>query len=228
MTPAPIHIPSVLLLLAAAVAPVSPATAQARASVLVLRHANVIDGLSPRPIQDATVVVRDGRIESVSVGSVKTPDGATVFDLRGGWLLPGLVDAHTHLRDLETARAVLATGVTTARSLGADRLTDIGIRELNHAGVANLPDVVAAGYQIRRTLNETFFLDFPQLSDLMTGVRGPEAVRRIVRAQAQRGVNVIKVMATERTALPQTDPLRRVFTGIRIARRVRWIHAVSQ
>lgn len=212
MTPGSILALRLVLLLATVVAPVSAAAAQAQPNVLVLTHANVIDGLSPRPIHDATVVVRDGRIESVTVGSVKTPDGATVFDLKGRWLLPGLVDAHTHLGDLKTARAVLATGVTTARSLGTDRLTDVGIRELNHAGVVDLPDVVAAGYHIRRTVNETFFLDFPQLNDLMTGIRGPEAVRRIVRALAQRGVNVIKMMATERTALPQTDPLRRVFT----------------
>ena len=212
MTPGSLLALRLVLLLATVVAPVSAAAAQAQPNVLVLTHANVIDGISPRPIHDATVAVRDGRIESVTVGSVTTPDGATVFDLKGRWLLPGLIDAHTHLGDLKTARAVLATGVTTARSLGTDRLTDVGIRELNHAGVIDLPDVVAAGYQIRRTVNETFFLDFPQLNDLMTGIRGPEAVRRIVRALAQRGVNVIKMMATERTALPQTDPLRRVFT----------------
>lgn len=89
------------LLLAAAAAPVSAVSAQAQPTTLVLTRANVIDGISPQPIRDATVVVRDGKIESVTVGSVKTPDGATVFDLKGRWLLPGLVDAHVHLGDLK-------------------------------------------------------------------------------------------------------------------------------
>ena len=52
-----------------------------------------------------TVVIRDGRLESVSWRSPCPGRDATVIDLQNRWLLPGLIDAHVHLRDLgECAR----------------------------------------------------------------------------------------------------------------------------
>lgn len=191
--------------------------AQATPTRLVIMNATLIDGLSPQPVHGATVVVRDGKIESVLSGPVEIPAGATVLDLKGRWLLPGLIDAHVHFSDLGAARAALALGVTTARSLGAERFTDVGIRDLNHEGVADLPDVVASGYQVTSQVGDPFLLDFPKMSDLAGGVKGTEAVRRVVRALARRGVNVIKVLATERHGLPQTDPRRRMFTDEELA-----------
>ena len=93
-----------------------------------------------------------------------------------------------------------------------NHFADMGIRDLNHAGVVDMPDIVAAGYHVRPHPAEEFFLDFPRLADLMPGVQGPDNVRRMVQAQAERGVNVIKIMATERAGLPDTDPRKRVFT----------------
>lgn len=208
---------TLLLLLLNAAYRVPAPRAQATPARLVIRNATLIDGLSPRPVQGATVVVRGGMIESVSSGPVETPAGATVLDLEGRWLLPGLIDAHVHFVDPGAARTALASGVTTARSLGAERFTDVGIRELNQEGVAELPDVVASGYQLTSQLGDAFFLDFPKMSDLARGVNGTEAVRRMVRAMAGRGVNVIKVLATERHGLPQTDPRRRMFTDEELA-----------
>ncbi|MBK6798628.1 MAG: amidohydrolase family protein [Acidobacteria bacterium] len=51
----------------------------------------------------------------------------------------------------------------------------------------------------------------------MGGVRGETAVRRVVRAQIDRGVDVIKINATERAGLPDTDPRQRTFTDEEIA-----------
>lgn len=182
------------------------------APVFVFTHANVIDGISKEPSRDATVIVRDGRIESLGPAGSAIPAGATVFDLQGCWLLPGYIDAHAHIPDMVAARRALLSGTTTARDLGVNHFADIGIRDLNHVGVVDLPDVVAAGYHVRPHPAEEFFLDFPSLHDLMPGVQGPENVRRMVRALAERGVNVIKIMATERAGLPDTDPRKRVFT----------------
>ena len=204
----------ILLLLLPGVFPFSASQAQSvpKPTVLVIKHATLIDGLSPQPIYNATIIVSEGKIASVSTGSVKIPAGATVIDLKGRWLLPGLIDAHAHLRELSSARIALASGVTTVRSLGVERFTDVGIRELYREGVADLPDIVAAGYPITTKPNETFFLDFPKLNDLMPSVKGTESVRRMVRAMAGRGVNVIKIMATERSGLPQADPRKRMFS----------------
>jgi imidazolonepropionase-like amidohydrolase len=57
----------------------------------------------------------------------------------------------------------------------------------------------------------------PKMKDLMNGVNGPDSVRRLVRAMIERGVNVIKIMATERAGLPDTDPRKRVFTDDELA-----------
>lgn len=187
-------------------------------SAFVIIHANVIDGVSDQPLRDATVFVRDGKIEDVVAGSTSVPAGATVIDLKGRWLLPGFQDAHVHIRDLAAARLALASGVTTARSMGVNHFADIGIRELNHAGVTDLPDIVASGYHVRPRPAEEIFLDMPKLKDLMgKPVTGVESARRIVRAQIERGVGVIKVMATERAGLPDTDPRKRVFTDEELA-----------
>src|SRR5258707_902 len=131
----------------------STADAQNSATVLVLVHANLIDGVSPDVLHDATVVVRDGRIESVG-GNVSAPTGAQVVDIKGRWLLPGFVDAHVHLRDLAAARHAVQSGATTVRALGSSYFADVGIRELHRAGLTDIPEVVAAGYQIRPDLSQ--------------------------------------------------------------------------
>jgi imidazolonepropionase-like amidohydrolase len=193
------------------------AQSQSKTALLVITHANLIDGVSAQPLHDAMVIVRDGRIERVVSSPAEIPAGATVVDLKGRWLLPGFVDAHVHLADLRAARAALASGTTTARSLGVNHFVDVGLRELNHAGVADLPDVIASGYHVRPRPAEELFLNFPKMSDLMPGVSGPENVRRMVRALIDRGVDVIKIMATERAGLPDTDPRKRVFTEEELA-----------
>lgn len=192
-------------------------SAQSPPPAIVITHATVIDGVAAEPLRDASVVIRDGKIERIVAGNVAVPAGATVLDLKGRWLLPGFIDAHAHVRDLSSARAVLASGVTTVRSLGVDHFTDIGIRELNRAGIADLPDVLAAGYHVRPRASEALFLDLPQLADLMPGVTGPQNVRRMVRTLIERGADVIKIMATERAGLPETDPRKRVYSDEELA-----------
>jgi imidazolonepropionase-like amidohydrolase len=184
---------------------------------LAIVHANVIDGISNAPLLDATVVVVSGHIQSIGRNSDASSGGAQVLDLKGKWLLPGFVDAHAHIGDLASARRALRSGTTTARDMGVNHFADIGLRDLNHAGVIDVPDIVAAGYHVRPHPADEFFLDFPQLADLMSGVRGSENVRRMVRAMASRGVNVIKVMATQRAGLPETDPRLREFNDEELA-----------
>src|SRR5437870_474003 len=125
----------------------TPHESQTRSAMLAITHANVIDGISNQPLRDVTVVVRDGKIQSI--GPTSPAADMPVLDLKGRWLLPGFVDAHAHIADLRAARTALASGTTTLRCLGVNHFVDIGIRDLNHAGVADLPDIVAAGYHVR-------------------------------------------------------------------------------
>lgn len=194
------------------------ATLQAQtagANSLVLEHANVIDGVSNAPILDATVVVANGRIQSV--GQSAAAAQGKVIDLKGHWLLPGFVDAHTHVGDLASARRALLSGATTIGEAGVNHFADIGLRELHKKGMVDVPNVVAAGYHVRTHPADEYFLDFPQDSDLMAGVHGAEAVRRMVDRMASRGVDRIKVMATERAGLPDTDPRIRIFSDEELA-----------
>ena len=183
---------------------------------LVIEHANVIDGISNAPMMDATVVVVNGHIQSIGQSSGAAAPGNAI-NLHGHWLLPGFVDAHTHVGNLADARRALLSGATTIGEAGVNHFADVGMRELNHEGVADVPDVIAAGYHIRTHPADDYFIDFPQDADLMGGVHGTEAVRRMVDRMASRGVDRIKVMATERAGLPDTDPRIRIFNDEELA-----------
>ncbi|HEY4320235.1 MAG TPA: amidohydrolase family protein [Gemmatimonadales bacterium] len=85
-----------------------------------LSGATVIDVVSGRSIADGVVLVRDGHVEAVgSADEIEIPRGATITDLRGHWIIPGLIDAHTHLQPWGLGVA-LRYGVTAVRDL-ADR-----------------------------------------------------------------------------------------------------------
>src|SRR5688572_16732413 len=141
--------------------------------------------------------MRGGTIESVSsttpggfgaTGSGAAPAGMRVVDLRGRYVVPGLIDAHVHIGSLAQMRAALESGVTTVRSAGVSHFVDVGLRELVKKGFVAGPDVVAAGYHVRPEVAPEMFIDFPELGDLMGGVAGAEALRRAVRANLSRGV----------------------------------------
>ena len=99
---------------------------------LVLEHATVIDGSGAPALPDRTVVIRGERIEAVfASGSRPLPRDARVEDLRGRYLIPGLIDAHVHLSGAQSGmtgyrlllRSLLRGGVTSIRDMaGDDRL----------------------------------------------------------------------------------------------------------
>jgi len=177
---------------------------------LALVNAQVVDVRAGR-VTPATVVLRDGRIESVGPGG--PPAGTKTLDLRGRHLVPGLVDAHTHIASLDAAKRALESGVTTVRSSGVSHFTDVGLRELVRQGAVPGPDMLASGYHVRPRLAEGAFLGDPSLASLLAGgLRTPDDVRRAVRANLTRGVDWIKVLATERAGLPDTDPRKQALT----------------
>ncbi len=177
---------------------------------LAIVHANVVDVRNGSVMPDATIVVRDGRI--ASVGSGAAPSGLRIVDARGLHVLPGLIDAHTHIANLRAARAALESGVTTVRSSGVAAWVDVGLRQLVRSGAVAGPDVVASGYHVRPQIAEEAFLTEPSLSPLMKGVNTPADIRQVVRANLARGVDFIKVLATERAGTADTDPRKQVYT----------------
>ena len=179
---------------------------------LVLINANVVDVTDGSVTADATVVVSDGLIQSVDASGGAPAEGPRVVDLGGRYLVPGLMDAHVHVGSEQDAHRALLTGVTTMRSMGASHYADVGMRELQEAGYAATPEIVAAGYHVRPQMAEGFFQDHPELGALDGGgVRGVDPVRRVTRAVLSRDVDFIKTNATERAGLPNTDPRKQLY-----------------
>jgi imidazolonepropionase-like amidohydrolase len=211
-------LPRTLLVICAVLTLSFISTAQ-NASVIVFEHANIIDGVSSEPLRDVVVIVRDGRIESVGAKEKDIPALAEHFDLSNRWLLPGLIDAHVHPFSLEGAQNMLKAGVTTGRSMLTVHYIDVGLRELHRRGDVDIPDILAAGYPIVPVPSQFqpditgMFLDMPQLDDLRTNTDiRVDGVRRLVRANLDHHVDVIKVFATDRAGIPTSDPRKRLLS----------------
>jgi imidazolonepropionase-like amidohydrolase len=119
------------------------------------------DGDDGAVLQDAVLIVRDGRIEEVLTG--EAPQAAEAVDLAGSWIVPGFIDAHAHVwgdwaadevtdtsQKLRDELALYARyGVTTVNSLGDEPVEAMAIRDaqnnasLDHARVYLAGDVVA-------------------------------------------------------------------------------------
>jgi len=181
---------------------------------LILEHVNVINPLNDAPLLDQTIILNDGKIQSISSAPATMPGER--MDLRGAWALPGLIDAHVHVMNIAAARHMLSLGVTTGRSMFTWNYVDVGLRALHRRGDADIPTILAAGYPVVADLvrfkpdMSAIFLDHPPLDDLRGLDRiGPDGARRIVRANAERRVDWIKVFANERAGIPETDPSTR-------------------
>jgi len=179
---------------------------------LVIVNASVVDVDDGAIRRDVTVRIRDGRIASIGPGDGEAP-GGSVIDLHGMYLAPGLIDAHVHVGSTEQARRALQSGVTTVRSAGVSHYVDVGMRELQRRGVLEIPEVRATGYHVRPDPAPGLFLDHPDLAPFMEGgIRGPEAIRAMARAMLDRGVDFLKVNATERAGVPSMDPRRQLYS----------------
>jgi imidazolonepropionase-like amidohydrolase len=196
-------------LLLAALPVVAPA-AQEPVRPVVLLHANVVDGVSDQPLRDVTVVLSGGRITAIGANAARPAD-ATVIDLHGRWVLPGLIDAHTHISSLSAAKRALESGVTTVRSASTSNFQDVSIREMVKAGKIAGPDMLAAGVFISPDLGESILAD-PRLAPLANGVNTPAELALVVDINAAHGVDVIKTRGTERAGLPNTDPRKQSYT----------------
>jgi enamidase len=117
------------------------------APILVLTHARVIDGTGAAPLDNQTLVIRNGNIAAIGqTGTLSHPEGSTVLDLTGKTVIPGLVMMHEHTYyptgpgvygqlGESFVRLYLAGGVTTMRTAGnANGVMDIELKRQIDAG----------------------------------------------------------------------------------------------
>lgn len=182
---------------------------------LAIVNANVIDVRTGRVLPNATVISRDGKI--VSVGNDAAPAGAEVIDLEGGYLLPGFMDGHGHVANLDAARRAVESGVTTLKSAGVAFYADVAIREMAKQGYIAGPDVLAAGVFVSPTPALDSLLADPRLFRFITRrVDTPEEIQHLVRVNLDHGVDWIKTRTSERAGGPTTDPRELVYTEAQV------------
>ena len=196
-----------LALLATRIAAQSVPTPSGR---VVLLHANVIDATGAQPLRNVTIVLDAGRI--TSIGTATTPGvAADTIDLAGRWVVPGMIDAHTHINSAAGMKRALESGVTTVRSASTPHFEDVGLRALVRAGALAGPEMLAAGVFVTPNLGETILAD-PRLAQFAGGVTTSAQLAALVNINVDRGADWIKTRGTERAGLADQDPRKQVYS----------------
>lgn len=172
------------------------------APVVALEHVRVIDGTGASPADDQTIILEGGRIRALgSSGNTSTPAGATVLDLAGYTVIPGLVGMHDHMfyPSPRTGRGVppvytelaysgprlyLAGGVTSLRTTGSiEPYTDLALKKLIDSGVEPGPKIHVTGPYLEGPGAYT-----PNMHELA----GPDDARKTVEYWAGEGATSFK------------------------------------
>jgi imidazolonepropionase-like amidohydrolase len=194
--------------------------------VVAIRAARLIDGTGAAPVRGAIIIVTNNRISAVGeASSVRIPAGAKVVDLGDVTLMPGFIDAHTHLigrvlgdpegdmssvKDYDAfgailgvnhARSTLMAGFTTVRNVGASGpFSDMALRKAINDGWIPGPRMITAGHSLGITGGHCDNNGFrPGLLErsIADGIaNGPDEIRAAVRYQVKYGADVIKTCAT--------------------------------
>jgi imidazolonepropionase-like amidohydrolase len=193
----------------------------AAAESLLLTAAHLLDVRDGSLIEDAAVLVENGRIAAVgSRDAVEAPAGARRLDLPGATLLPGLIDMHVHLtsspeyhgyrrlalsderkaiQGVVHAERTLYAGFTTARNVGAGSYGDVALRDAINAGEVPGPRLFVSGPPVGITGGHCSDNNLLPAEYGLEGegvADGPWAARAAVRRNIKYGVDLIKTCST--------------------------------
>ena len=159
-----------------------------------------------------TLLISGGTIDAIISHEEEIPTGYQIRDMEGAFIMPGMIDVHTHLSSRASAKIALWSGVTTVRTAGVEAYQDVVLSRLVKEGFLQGPDVVPAGVYVTPDLGETALAD-ERFGPLVAGVNDAAKLREIVRINADRGAQVIKTRGTERAGRPDTDPRKQTYTS---------------
>jgi imidazolonepropionase-like amidohydrolase len=186
---------------------------------VAVQAGRLLDVKTGKMLADQTLVIEDGRIVSMAGSAeAKIPTDAVRIDLPNATVLPGLIDAHTHLTSeprfgydrlaisvprealigAKNARVTLLAGFTTARNVGARGFTDVALRDAINAGDVPGPRLLVSGPPLSITGghcdNNMLPSEYHATSD--GAADGVAAVQHKVRENIKYGADLIKVCAT--------------------------------
>jgi imidazolonepropionase-like amidohydrolase len=188
--------------------------------LIALRAGHLVDVVAGKVLNDQTILIEGERIAAVGPsGSVNVPAGATTIDLSRSTVLPGLIDAHTHLTDdpylsgyrslgvsdiraamfgVQSARRTLEAGFTTVRNVGASGFGDVALRDAINDGEVEGPRMRVSGYPIGiqggHCDNNLLPADYHRQEGGVAD--GPWQGRTKAREMVKFGADVIKICAS--------------------------------
>jgi imidazolonepropionase-like amidohydrolase len=181
-----------------------------------IKNVNLFNGYENKIYPNAIVFVKAGKIDRIGKEGDTIEKEYEIIDGMGYYLMPGLIDAHSHLDNLAAAKRALETGVTTVRTAGVAAYQDVALSELAKSGRIAGPDIIPAGVYVTPNLEETILAD-TRLAPLINGVKTDDELRLLVNVNIDRGAKVIKTRGTERAGRPDTDPREQVYTEKQIS-----------
>jgi len=207
-----------------------PAGAPART---VVKAGKLLDVRTGKTLTKQAIVIEGGKIVSVGPDSGVAAD-AKVIDLSGKTVLPGLIDAHTHITfdpkygyeqlaisaprealiGAKNARITLLAGFTTIRNVGASDYTDIALRDAINAGDVPGPRIDASGPALGITGGhcDDNLLPYEWHATADGVADGVENVQHKVREVIKYGANLIKICATGGVLSLGDDPQHSQYT----------------
>ena len=202
---------------------------------IVIHAGHVLDVKTGKLLADQTVVIEDGKIVSLQPASDARANANTVrIELPNATILPGLIDAHTHLTmdpmfgyaelgisvprealiGAKNARLTLNAGFTTVRNVGAGGYTDVALRDAIDSGGIPGPRMLVSGPPLGITGGhcDDNLLPF-EYHHVADGVAdGIAAVQQKVRQNIKYGADLIKVCATGGVLSKGDDPQASQYT----------------
>jgi imidazolonepropionase-like amidohydrolase len=206
---------------------ISPAQTPARR--VVVKAGRLLDVRTGEVVRDQAIVIENDKIVRVGASKDASIAGATVIDLSRATVLPGLIDAHTHLTydpghfgydslgisvpratltGAKNARTTLLAGFTTVRNVGADGYSDVALRDAINAGEVPGPRMLVSGPALGITGGhcDNDLLSYEYHATAEGVADGIAAVQHKVREVIKYGADVIKICATGGVLSKGDDP----------------------